>query len=257
MTDASADVPGGELRLLARIPSASNAAFLGAIGETRVIYKPSAGERPLWDFPDGDLAQRERAAYLVSEALGWRIVPPTVVRDGPLGEGMVQLWRDPAEVPRAVELVAPIAAAGTGRRRVFDVIGDPDFPVAIAHEDSPALRRIAIFDVIVNNADRKGGHILEMADGHRHGVDHGLTFHIDDKLRTVLWGWAGDELADAELDGVSRVRAALSAELGAALAELLSPCELEMLDLRCELLLAEARFPAPTGSWHVVPWPLI
>jgi uncharacterized repeat protein (TIGR03843 family) len=250
-------VPSGELRILARISSASNAAFLALIDGTAVIYKPSAGERPLWDFPDGDLARREVAAWLVSEALGWGVVPPTWLRDGPLGAGMVQLWREPSEAQRAVELIPPREPAAAGFRRVFDAIGDPDFPVAIAHEDSPALRRVAVFDVIVNNADRKGGHILELAGGHRHGVDHGLTFHVDDKLRTVLWGWAGDELTDAERCGVARVRSALAGALGAALAELLSAAELEALDLRCELLLAEGRFPAPRRSWHVVPWPLL
>ncbi|GAA4153996.1 SCO1664 family protein [Gryllotalpicola daejeonensis] len=221
-----------------------------------MIYKPSAGEKPLWDFPDGDLAQREVAAYLVSEALGWGIVPPTELRDGPLGPGMVQLWREPVDAPRAVEIVAPDVAPGE-RRRVFEVIGDPEFPVALLHEDSPPLRRIAVFDAMVNNADRKGGHILEMADGHRHGVDHGLSFHVDDKLRTVLWGWAGDELAEAELAGIERVRSGLAGALGAELGELISPYELEMFEFRCELLLSEARFPMPRGSWHVVPWPLI
>lgn len=256
MTDAET-VPDGELRLLARIPSASNAAFLAAIGDVPVIYKPSAGERPLWDFPDGDLAQREEAAFLVSEALGWGIVPPTRVRNGPLGEGMVQLWREPAAGRPAVELVDPDEPPEPGFRRVFDVIGDPSFPVAIAHEDSAELRRIAVFDAIVNNADRKGAHILELEDGRRHGVDHGLTFHVDDKLRTVLWGWAGDELTDAELSGVRAVRSALTGCLGGALAELLDPAEIEMLDFRCELLLAEGRFPAPRTSWHAVPWPLV
>ncbi|AYG04676.1 SCO1664 family protein [Gryllotalpicola protaetiae] len=256
MTDAAAGHPDGELRLIGRIPTASNAAFLASVGETPVIYKPTAGEKPLWDFPDGDLAQREVAAYLVSEALGWGIVPPTWLRDGPFGAGMVQLWREPSG-PRAVELSPPEARADDGRRRVFDIIGEPDFPVAILHEDSAALRHIAVFDVIVNNADRKGGHILEMPGGHRHGVDHGLTFHVDDKLRTVLWGWVGDELTDAELAGVAAVRAALASALGVALAELLNPYELEMLDFRCELLLTEHRFPAPQGSWHTVPWPLM
>jgi uncharacterized repeat protein (TIGR03843 family) len=251
--------PHGELRLVTRIPSASNAAFLAVIDDTPVIYKPTAGEQPLWDFPDGDLAQREVAAYLVSESLGWGIVPPTWVRDGPLGAGMVQLWREPEadDASRAVDLVDPELPPAPGFRRVFDAIGDPDFPVAIDHEDSAALRRIAVFDVVVNNADRKGSHILEMAGGHRHGVDHGLTFHVDDKLRTVLWGWAGDELTDAELAGVDGVRSALAGSLGRSLAELLSPAELEMLEFRCELLLAEGRFPAPRSSWHVVPWPLL
>ncbi|MFC4244855.1 SCO1664 family protein [Gryllotalpicola reticulitermitis] len=247
----------GELELISRVPSASNAVFYATIGDTPVVYKPSAGEQWLWDFPDGDLARREVAAYLVSEAFGWGIVPPTWIGDGPFGEGMVQLWREPVRAFPAVDLVATNATAADGFRRVFEVIGDPDFPVAIVHEDSAALRRIAVFDAVINNADRKGGHILEMPDGHRHGIDHGLTFHVDDKLRTVLWGWAGEQLTDAELDGVAQVRAALTGPLGAHLVELLSPDELELFDLRCELLLAEARFPTPVRRFHTVPWPLL
>ncbi|WP_022881443.1 SCO1664 family protein [Gryllotalpicola ginsengisoli] len=253
----AAELGDGQIELVSRIPSASNAAFFGRVGDTAVIYKPSAGEKPLWDFPDGDLAQRELAAYLVSEALGWNIVPPTCVRDGPFGPGMVQLWREPGRGRRAVELVPRRERMTAGRRRVFDAVGDPELPVAIAHEDSAELRRIAVFDVVVNNADRKGGHILEMPDGHRHGVDHGLTFHEDDKLRTVLWGWAGDALRPDELAGVARLRAALTGALGAELAGLLSSAEVEVLDWRCELLLDEARFPEPRIGWHAVPWPLL
>ena len=255
--DGPRNRPRGELEVVARIPSASNAVFYATLGGTPVVYKPSAGEKWLWDFPDGDLAQREVAAYLVSEALGWDIVPPTWLAEGPFGEGMVQLWRDPLRELPAVDLVATDAPTAAGFRRVFGVIGYGDFPVAIVHEDSPALRRIAVFDVLVNNADRKGGHILEMPDGHRHGIDHGLTFHVEDKLRTVLWGWAAEELTDAELAGVERVRGALLGPLGARLAELISPDELELLDLRAELLLAEARFPMPRWGSHTVPWPLL
>lgn len=247
----------GELELIARVPSASNAVYYAAIGDTPVVYKPSAGERWLWDFPDGDLARREVAAYLVSEALGWDIVPETWLADGPFGEGMVQLWCETDRGTQAVDLVPTDARAAEGFRRVFDIIGDPDFPIAIVHEDSPPLRRIAVFDAIVNNADRKGGHILEMPGGHRHGIDHGLTFHTEDKLRTVLWGWAGEELTDAELAGVERVRSALLGPLGARLAELISPDELELLDVRCELLQLEGHFPAPPRHFHTVPWPLL
>jgi len=247
----------GELELIARIPSASNAVFYATIGGTPVVYKPTAGEQWLWDFPDGDLARREVAAYLVSEAFGWDIVPPTWLGEGPFGEGMVQLWREPDRTLPAVDLVDTDAVAAAGFRRVFEIMDDPDFPVAIVHEDSAQLRRIAVFDVVVNNADRKGGHILEMPGGHRHGIDHGLTFHVDDKLRTVLWGWAGEELTDGELAGVERVRSELMGPRGARLAELLSPDELELLDLRCELLLAEARFPSPPRRFRTVPWPLL
>ena len=170
---------------------ASNATFVGELGGVRVVYKPIAGERPLWDFPDGTLAAREVAAYAVSEALGWDIVPPTVLGDGPHGPGMVQLWRDEVEDAAPVDIVGE-GELPAGYRHVFDGLDAHDQPVSLVHEDSAPLRRMALFDVVVNNADRKGGHVLPMPDGHRHGVDHGLTFHVEHKLRTVLWGFVGE-----------------------------------------------------------------
>ena len=173
---------------------ASNATFVGEIDGVRVVYKPVAGERPLWDFPHGTLAGREVASYAVSEALGWNVVPPTVLGDGPHGPGMVQLWRDEDEDQSPVDIVGE-GDLPEGFRHVFDGLDAHDQPVSLVHEDSAALRRMALFDVVVNNADRKGGHVLPMADGHRFGVDHGLTFHVEHKLRTVLWGWAGEPLS--------------------------------------------------------------
>ncbi len=187
----AAELVEGDLELSSRILSASNATFLAHIGEVEVVYKPIAGERPLWDFPDGNLAHREVAAYAVSEVLGWDIAPPTWLRDGPLGPGMVQLWQETDPTQQAVTLVAADGMPDEGWCHVFDGLDERDRPVSLIHEDSPALRRMAVFDIVVNNADRKGGHVLEMTDGHRHGVDHGLTFHTDHKLRTVLWGWLG------------------------------------------------------------------
>ena len=128
--------------------------------------------------------------------------------------------------------------------------------VALIHEDSPALRRMAVFDVVVNNADRKGDHILAMSGGHRHGVDHGLTFHRDHKLRTVLWGWLGDALTVEELEGIDRVSAALDGELGRNLADLLTAEEIASLAARCARLRLAGRFPAPSGQMSAVPWPL-
>ena len=175
----------GELVLHGRIMPASNATFVGEVGGRRVVYKPVAGERPLWDFPDGTLALRERAAYVVSELLGWDVVPHTILREGPHGPGMVQLWREPDPQQEAVTVV-PEGADPPGYLHVFDGLDQHDQPIALVHEDSAALRRMAVFDVLVNNADRKGGHVLEMADGHRYGVDHGVCFHPQPKLRTVL-----------------------------------------------------------------------
>lgn len=246
----------GDLELTGRIETASNASFLGSIDGVMVIYKPIAGEQPLWDFPDGDLAGREAAAYLVSEAFGWNVVPRTWLRDGPLGRGMVQLWQESDPEHDAVDLVAKKAVPDEGWRRVFDGKDERGRSVTLIHEDSTALRRMAVFDVVVNNADRKGDHILAMADGHRYGVDHGLTFHAEHKLRTVLWGWLGEDLNADEREGIEKVRAELDADLGEALADLITPAELEELAARCDRLLLEGRFPAPYGQMPAVPWPL-
>lgn len=188
------DLMTDELTLTGRIRTASNATFVGSIGDQTVVYKPIRGEKPLWDFPDGCLAHREVAAYLVSEAMGWNIVPKTWLRDGPLGEGMVQLWQEPDPEQDAVDLMPADEVPETGWKHVLEGQDDAGQIVALVHEDTAALRRMAVFDVIVNNADRKGDHILAMKDGHRYGVDHGLTFHREHKLRTVLWGWVGKEL---------------------------------------------------------------
>ncbi|HYH33694.1 MAG TPA: SCO1664 family protein [Nocardioides sp.] len=244
----------GELVLHGRIMPASNATFVGEVDGTQVVYKPIAGERPLWDFPDGTLAFRERAAYLVSEALGWDVVPVTILREGPHGLGMVQLWREPDRRQEAVTVV-PAGATPPGFRHVFDGVDEHDRPISLVHEDSDALRRMAVFDVLVNNADRKGGHVLEMADGHRYGVDHGVTFHTDPKLRTVLWGWAGEPLTQEELAGVERVLAALTGPLTEELEHLLSDREVGRLRRRCERLRASAVLPEPGDEWPAIPWP--
>lgn len=251
-----ADLPAGGLTLTGRITTASNATFVGSVGETTVVYKPIAGEKPLWDFPDGFLAHREVAAYLVSEALGWNIVPRTWLRDGPLGEGMVQLWQEPDPGQKAVDIFSPEEAPESGWRHVLKGEDEAGRTVALLHEDSVALRRMAVFDVVVNNADRKGGHILAMAGGHRHGVDHGLTFHTDHKLRTVLWGWLGEDLGSEELQGIERVSEGLDGKLGRDLADLLSVDEIASLAVRCARLRSAARFPAPAGGMPAVPWPL-
>ena len=233
---------------------ASNATFVGEIGEVRVVYKPVAGERPLWDFPDGTLADREVAAYLVSEAIGWNVVPETWLREGPHGLGMVQRWQEPDADQEAVTLV-PEGRVPPGYLRVFDGLDGQDQPVSLVHEDSSPLRRMAVFDIVVNNADRKGGHVLEMTDGHRYGVDHGVTFHTDHKLRTVLWGWLGERLTDAEVAAVSRLRAALGGDLGDALGFHLTEPEIDAIARRCDRLVARGSMPAPRGEWPAIPWP--
>lgn len=253
---SATDLVTAELTLTGRITTASNATFLGSIGDVSVVYKPMAGESPLWDFPDGTLAHREVAAYLVSEALGWGVVPHTWLRDGPLGEGMVQRWQDQDEDQTAVDLVAADDVPETGWMHVLEGRDADGRIVTLIHEDSAALRRMAVFDVLVNNADRKGDHVLAMADGHRHGVDHGLTFHHEPKLRTVLWGWLGDALTDEELAGLDRVADGLQNDLGRDLADLLSAEEIAALAARCAEQREAGRFPAPAGGMSPVPWPL-
>jgi uncharacterized repeat protein (TIGR03843 family) len=142
-----------------------------------------------------------------------------------------------------------------GWRHVFDGIDGHDRPVSLIHEDSAPLRRMAVFDVVVNNADRKGGHVLEMVDGHRYGVDHGLTFHTDHKLRTVLWGWLGEHLADEEVAAVRAIRAEVGGSLGDALAPHLTDLEIDALARRCTRLAERALMPSPRGEWPAIPWP--
>lgn len=253
---SATDLVTAELTLTGRITTASNATFLGTIGDVVVVYKPMAGESPLWDFPDGALAHREVAAYLVSEHLGWDVVPRTWLRDGPLGEGMVQLWKEQDPDQDAVDLVATDEVPETGWKHVLEGQDQSGRMVALIHEDTSALRRMAVFDLIVNNADRKGDHVLSMPGGNRHGVDHGLTFHREHKLRTVLWGWLGDSLSTEELDGIDRVSEGLDGDLGEALADLVSAEEIAALAARCAKLRLAGRFPAPAGDMPAVPWPL-
>ena len=259
--DEAAVLLEGEVELQGRIIPASNATFYGAVtrGEVRLecVYKPVTGERPLWDFPDGSLARREVAAYAVSEALGWDVVPTTVLREGPAGTGMVQAWRDTDPDRAAVDLV-PEGAVPGGFLRVLDAFDGDDRPVSLVHEDSAALRRMAVFDIVVNNADRKGGHVLAMPGGHRYGVDHGVSFHVDDKLRTVLWGWAGEPLLPSDvsaLSGLAESLATRGAGLFDVLCGLLTGREVDAFAARVDRLLARRRMPVPSGQWPAIPWP--
>lgn len=218
------------------MPGASNYTFLARLGgpEGRlVIYKPRRGEAPLWDFPTGTLCQREVAAYLVSAAAGFGIVPPTVLRDGPAGPGSVQEF---------VEHDFGCTA--------FDLYDD----------HAAELRRIALFDLVVNNADRKAGHVFPDAEGHVWAIDHGICFHADPKLRTVLWDFADQPLSGEERACLQRLRTALSGDLGVALTELLDPEELTALRRRLKIVLKAGAFPAPGPAWgpgRAFPWPPI
>jgi uncharacterized repeat protein (TIGR03843 family) len=259
--DEAAILAGGELELQGRIMTASNATFFGIVSRgaasVQSVYKPVAGERPLWDFPDGTLANREVAAYTVSQALGWNVVPTTLLRDGPAGPGMVQAWREPDPGQSPIDLVPPRAVPG-GYLHVLDAVDERERPIALVHEDSEPLRRMAVFDVVVNNADRKGGHVLAMSDGHRFGVDHGVCFHVQDKLRTVLWGWAERPLHHADTAAVSRLVEQLAtrdSDLVVVLRGLLSGPELAATVSRCTALLAGGLMPVPSGRWPAIPWP--
>lgn len=269
VTDDREALRRGQLTILGRIRSASNATFLceSTLGEHRVhcVYKPVAGEQPLWDFPDGTLAGRELAAYLVSVQLGWNIVPYTIIRDGPAGTGMLQLWVDqPDDVAdgpapgriRVRELVdvLPSRAVPPGYLavlRAHDYAGDP---VTLVHADDARLRRIAVFDVLINNADRKGGHILRGVDGEVYGVDHGVCLHVDDKLRTVLWGWAGEAVDRTTLKAVSRLIDALAGPLTTALKPHLTAAEIAALARRARELVDHPVMPSPNRH-RPIPWP--
>jgi uncharacterized repeat protein (TIGR03843 family) len=252
----------GDLEIQGRIMPASNATFYATAtldgASLECVYKPVAGERPLWDFPDGTLAGREVSAYAVSEALGWDVVPPTVLRgDGPAGPGMVQAWREPDPGQDPVDLV-PRGRVPRGYLHVLDAYDDRDRPVVLVHEDSEALRRMAVFDVVVNNADRKGGHVLPMPDGHRFGVDHGVSFNLDNKLRTVLWGWAHQPLHPDDAAGVRELVEQLctgTSELTALLEDLLLREEVVATLVRCETLLRRNVMPVPSRGRPSIPWP--
>lgn len=251
-----------ELTVLHRIPSGSNAVYrcVDAHGDGWV-YKPSAGERPLMDFPDGTLAAREVAAYAVSAGLGWDLVPETVNAYGPGGPGMAQRWideRDPREADSSDPVdVHPTDAVPAGRAVVLRGEGARGEEVVVAHGTDERMRRIALFDHVVNNADRKGGHVLVDRTGRTWAIDHGLSFHTEPKLRTVLWGWAAQPLDGGEVADLSDLAHDLSGEggLAAELRDLLSSDEIAALSDRVDALLAGGRFPAP-GPGYPLPWPL-
>ena len=222
----------GEISVEGRLVDASNATLFVTITkeeyETRAIYKPIAGERPLWDFPDGDLASRERAAYLIDQALGFNHIPLTILRDGPFGPGMVQEWID---VDEEIDL-----------ENYF-------------RTDDPALRQVALLDAVINNTDRKIGHLLPNKSGHLYVCDHGVTFHVEDKLRTVLWQWAGHSFSEDEIKTLQNLSEALRGDLASELSELITTDEIEALRKRVDVLISSGVFPHPNPDWPHIPWP--
>jgi uncharacterized repeat protein (TIGR03843 family) len=253
----------GTVEVLGRLVQASNATLLVEVelgGErARAVYKPVRGERPLWDFPHGTLADREVATYRLAAAAGWDTVPLTVSRtEGPFGPGSMQVWVDEVDEDPLVDVVEPGEVA-EGWLVVLQAESSAGTPLLLCHRDDPRLRRMALLDAVVNNSDRKGGHVLRGAGGAVRGVDHGLTFNTDDKLRTVLWGWAGDPLRADEVEDLLRLHDLLEpgAGLAAGLAGLLRADEVERTRERVAELLADATMPAPTGGWPAIPWPAL
>jgi uncharacterized repeat protein (TIGR03843 family) len=222
----------GEITVEGRLVDASNATlFISLVHHgvsTKGIYKPVAGERPLWDFPDGNLAQRERAAFIIDQALNYRHVPLTVLRDGPFGFGMVQQWID---IDESIDLESYF------------------------QRDDPQLREVALFDAIINNTDRKIGHLIPESSGHLYICDHGVTFHSQDKLRTVLWQWAGTNFSDKELKDLHQLLNFLASDASIELQGLITATEFDALINRIESLISRGAFPEPNPDWPHIPWP--
>lgn len=252
----------GALTVQGQLASASNTTLYAEItwqGQSaHCVYKPTVGERPLWDFPVGTLSKREVAAYLMSAATGWDIVPPTVWREGPFGVGSVQLWVEPADDSRLIDVVKP-QSVPPGWLTVVRAEGRHGEPVLLVHADDPRLARMAVFDAVIDNADRKAGHVLRAGDGHLWGVDHGVTFNVEDKLRTVLWGFAGSPLPQEAGEVLRELRAGLADDSGfglrTALSQLLGPAEIQRTAERVDRLLTSLAFPMPLARGPVIPWP--
>ena len=229
MNKTSEAIKSANLIVIGRLVDASNATLQATLENTdpvmKVIYKPVLGEKPLWDFADGNLANREYAAYLLSELANFDLVPTTVLREGPFGSGMVQEW---IEIDEELDVV--------------------DF----GQSNDPQLRKLALFDAIINNTDRKFGHLLVDQDGKLRGCDHGVCFHQENKLRTVLWQFAGEQFTTEEIELLNKVA---QLDLNSLFAELLTSAEISALSERISNLLAVRQFPFPSDEWPAIPWP--
>jgi uncharacterized repeat protein (TIGR03843 family) len=232
MNESERKLREGELTVTGRLIDASNATLLAncIVGDESIkcIYKPIAGERPLWDFQDGNLASREYAAFLISELMQLHIVPTTILRDGPYGMGMVQEW---IEIDTSIDLAEYF------------------------RQDHAQLRALALFDAVINNTDRKIGHLLPREDGKLYGCDHGVTFHEENKLRTVLWQWAGQDLSVDELNSLNELMLKLDSHQGEIFNTLLTTDEIAALRSRIMNLIDQKSFPMPSPEWPAIPWP--
>lgn len=251
-----------QIEVVGRLVDSSNNALLVEAGQRRLVYKPAAGERPLWDFPEGTLGKREVAAYELSRMLGWSLVPPTVWSDeGPYGPGMFQQWVYGGIATDEVNLFEP-QAFPAGWHAILQGEDSDGNAVVLGHNDSAILRRMTLFDMLANNADRKAGHILtgtlntqtpeQQESAHIYGIDHGVCFHPETKLRTVLWGFGGTSIPD----DLYRSIIDLSTQLPAGLSALLDAEELDALARRIDDLLVARTFAQPDPERVVVPWPV-
>lgn len=237
-------------KVIGQMVNASNSTLVVESEGNRFIYKPRSGERPLWDFPDNTLHLRERAAFLVSEMLGWDVVPETTIKDGPYGIGSFQTWIDAD--PETVDIFPPDQVPENWLTIVTG-IDEEGNQVTLAHENSDRLQQIAVFDAVVNNADRKAGHLLTNSTGQTYGIDHGVTFNAEDKLRTVLWGWIGQVISEDKLEDLATLKAQIPES---ELIDLLDEPEIQALNHRIDHLLKVKTMPSPSPHWPAVPWPV-
>ncbi|MDA2987750.1 MAG: SCO1664 family protein [Actinomycetota bacterium] len=244
------------MEIQGRILSASNATLHCSLDEDlAAVYKPQRGERPLWDFPTGTLTGREVASFEIDRALGFGLIPPTAWReDGPAGPGMCQMWVDEDDDARLVDVVAPDAVPSEWIPvlRATDGIGNP---VALVHADDERLQAMAVLDAILNNGDRKGGHVITDVDGNVWAVDHGVTLSVEPKLRTVLWGWAGTAIPTQLLTAVESLHGQLM-DGAPEIERWLDRYEVDALIDRCASLIKYGTFPVPNEDWPAIPWPV-
>ena len=229
MNTSSETLSIGDIKVIGRLIDASNATLMGEIvspnSSIKVIYKPIAGEKPLWDFQDGNLAFREYCAFLVSDLAGFNIVPATILRDGPFGLGMVQQW---IEIDKTVDVVE------------------------FGQSEDSQLRKLALFDSIINNTDRKYGHLLTNSDKKLFGCDHGVSFHSQNKLRTVIWQFAGEKFTTEEVALLERTR---EVDFNGVFEKYLTDIEISAFSDRINTLIASGTFPLPSDEWPAIPWP--
>ncbi len=246
--------PSSEWNIVGQIDGASNTVLLVEIAGQRFGYKPQSGETPLWDFPHGTLGHRERAVAAIDAALGWDLIPATTwVTDAPLGPGALQRWVEHEPTDSPVELFSADAVPSEW----IPVVAGTDASgsqLILAHEDSSELMRLAVLDALVNNADRKGGHILRCGDGRIMAIDHGICLNEEPKLRTVLWGFASQPIPDVILSELAEADLATDhPEHWPGVTDL----ERQALIARRDTLLSDRKFPLPSGDWPALPWPLM